>query len=157
MKPPVLYYAMHQDADKVPLRTVFHPLWLREYLCIDGISERSTYYPSGEYWLAKERRVGPNNQPIFKVTRIDTRFNPGRVDGQYIYNDKQELIASSVILSFQEIDGIYVPKYVRMSWEEESTRINWYLHNTKINITIKPESWKIPDIKKADLMHLPSS
>jgi hypothetical protein len=66
--------------------------------------------------------------------------------GIHVYDNKNSLIASSEIKSFQNSNGILVPQTMAMRWNEEDVSINWKFQSIHINSSIDSKYWTMPEL-----------
>lgn len=133
--PPYLYYAPYQKADKTRLKSLFHPVWLMESLCLNPISQpikKTQNY--GELLERKETAEGM----LLKKTLIDLQKDT--ILGHYLYKNNT-LIASSEI---EKYDSNCIPLSIKYIWYEEKQTLCIYLHNIIINKNVPSEVWSIP-------------
>ena len=153
MKPSYLYYAAHQDLQRTPLKTLFHPLWMMECLGIGEIDLKgAVIYKQGSYLTVRQTRIGTMGQLAVKVTLVD--IGKKVVIGHYLYDDDLKLIASSETIEFQNCGEFRIPKKIRMVWHEEGAGMELELNHVQINKIINKNTWEIPNIKKKNLVDL---
>ena len=153
IKPTYLYYASHQDVQKVPLKPLFHPLWMMECMSVGPIDMAgATVYNQSGHWAIRQTRVGTMGQLMVKVTVIDP--NRKTLLGHYLYNDDLKLVASSEVLSFQTCGGFVVPKRIRMLWLEENAGMELELINVRVNSALDTSLWVMPNITRKNLAEM---
>ena len=143
MKPSYLYYSLHKDIKKAPLKTLFHPLWMMECLGIDEIDLKgATIYQQENCIAVRQIRTGTMDQLVVKITLIDPKKQA--IIGHYLYNDDLKLIASSEVLEFQNYKQFLIPKRIRMLWHEENAGMELTLSRVIINSQINKQLWEMP-------------
>lgn len=142
MKPPVLYYAKHEDVNKTMLRTALNPAWMIESLSISPIdTENIEIAKFQELWVVVQPRIGSNGE---RVT-VSTLIHPMQkiVMGRYLYDQDGKLIVSTEY----QYSSNDIPVKIFITWYEEEIILNWDLSNIKINVGINPQYWVMPNIK----------
>jgi hypothetical protein len=128
MKPPVLYYCLHENANKTRLKTPLNPLWLMELTNINTI-KKGSISRYGDKITVREIQNG-----IMKIILLDKNSN---IIGHYLY-DANHLITSCEM----------TPKAVEIIWPDESIRMNWSIDHSQINVKIDESAWRMPDIRR---------
>lgn len=140
MRPEALYFARHDDHHRTRLRTPFDPNWIIECLNLEPIND--TMYPHGEYLITKEYFVNNLGIRVYRIRLIDPKINA--VIGNYIYDLDGNVIVSSEVVEFQNVEGFQLPKRVRIYWAEENVILNWEYSNIIINEALSPKLWVVP-------------
>jgi hypothetical protein len=108
-----------------------------------GISEieyqNATIDIYGNYWRILNKE---HNNTI--CTLIDLQLKA--IVGVHIYDQKNSLIASSEIKSFQNLNGVLVPQTMSMRWNDEDVSINWNFKSAHVNSSIDSKYWIMPEL-----------
>lgn len=151
LKPAYLYYALYRDIDKVPLKPMFHPVWLMESL---GVLPYAPGYYSierkdRECWLCTEKKRGLQGQLITTSVLIDSKRPT--IIGRYLFNNEGRLIASAESDSFYRCGKAFIPKKIRFMWQEEQQSLTLELENLQVNNRLPDSTWQPPRISAWDI------
>lgn len=143
MNDPYIYYARHEDSYRVPLKNPFQPFWMMDSLGINTLpTEKSTYKQMGDFLVIDEYCQGTEGNLLLRRILVDMRRR--LFYGQYLI-DNGKLVASTEVLEYQNVDGILVPKTVKIVWVEEDVALIWRFKNTRVNVSIGNEWWQLPN------------
>jgi hypothetical protein len=147
MKPQALYYCPQSHISKNRLRPALHPLWILETTSISEISlENAKIVNQGDNLAIVQQKRGTNGEPVIKVTLV-SKLSPVII-GHYLFDSKGDMIISTEVEKYQNIDGHLIPEKMKTIWYEENLTLLWNFHNVKINLGINQESWKMPNVRK---------
>jgi len=139
MNPPVLHFSTHVNLHKTNLKTVLNPIWLMESFGIFPIdfkdAEISKYKDS---WFVKTTKISSSGQKVKYVILINPVSK--NIIGRYLYNEKNQLFASS---EYQEFDGSLARK-ITFIWYDENINLEINLNSYQINKGIDPKYWSMP-------------
>lgn len=145
MDPPHLFYAKHEDLNKTMLKTPLNPAWLLESMALGNLdSENIEVGKFKENWIIIQKRKGTSGEDVVVATLINSKNNT--VMGNYLYNAQGKLIASSEILDYYQINDVYVPKHIYITWYEEGVIMEWTLERPSLNVQIPESIWQIPNM-----------
>jgi outer membrane lipoprotein-sorting protein len=131
-----LYYTNNKQINKA----LFNPKWLSMSLGVSEIDYQNATIDTYEnYWRVLKKE---NDNTI--CTLIDLQLKT--MVGIHVYDNKNSLIASSEIKSFQNSNGILVPQTMAMRWNEEDVSINWKFQSIHINSSIDSKYWTMPEL-----------
>jgi hypothetical protein len=142
MKPPALYYALHEELDKTMLRTALNPIWMMESLNIDSINvENIEIAKFKENWAIIQPRISAMGENVEAVILI----NPIKkiVVGRYLYNQDGKLIVSTEYQNFKK----NIPQKILIMWYEEKIILDLDLSKIQINVNINSNLWVMPNLK----------
>lgn len=148
LNPQEVYYASWEDLYNTNLKTPFNPIWIMDSLGLNAIHPSITtkYYQMGEFLIITENKISTELTEIKKSTVID--YNKKLIVGNYITNCYEtEIIASSEILEFQNIDNLIIPKIIQINLYREQVFLTLYLDNVKVNTIIDQKEWNKPPDK----------
>lgn len=155
MKPPAVYYASYDHVNRNRLRTPFNPVWMMEILGLDEIDLNKgavvLHKEVNQYkaWMCYEIRLSSSGEQIIKGTLYDDV----KIKGHYLYTADGNLIISSEVMEFHNIEGIIVPKKIRTIWYEESLMLDWELANPTINQGLSVALWEMPEGRRIDITY----
>lgn len=148
-----LHYAPHTESLKTGLRTPFNPKWLMNSIGANAIdTKNATVDIYNGYYRVTHADKDINGRDVIVCLLIDQQKKI--VMGRYLYNQAQQLIASSETKEIQYVDGYPAPKVLTMVWQEEHVYLNWYFSSPRLNKPINPDKWLMPDYNpKINISH----
>ena len=145
MSPPYLYYSRYEDMINTRLKPLFHPLWVIESLGLSDVSG-TDFQKMGNYIASVEQDADFIGQKIIKMTLIDP--NKPAIIGHYLYDQNNNLIASSEVESFYRFGEAFIPKKIRLVWQQEKKSLTIDIENPSINKPLSVSLWQMPKTKK---------
>jgi hypothetical protein len=148
MIPPELFYAKHEDLDKAMLKTPLNPSWMMESLTLSKIDEKNIEV--GELkgnWVVLQKRKAARNEDVTVATLITKEKTP-KILGNYLYNSQEKMIASTEIKDYYNINELFIPKTMFITWYEEGLIMEWNLEKPQVNVKIPESIWQIPNYHK---------
>lgn len=145
MTPPALHFSSHEDVQKTRLKTPFNPKWMMESLSMNQIDLKNVeIVKNGSNIAVLQQRISTLNRPVLKITLVNPKTKT--IIGHYIVENDQ-VVVSTEIESFQTVDGHRVPKVVNIIWFREGIAIRWEFNNPKVNQSIAPSMWEMPNMR----------
>ena len=151
MKPSALYYAKHEDLYKSRLKSPFHPKWTVACLGINEIDlSNAIAGKMDKYYAIAFNEIDTLNRPIVRIILVDPLKKA--IIGHYLYDENNNVIVSTEVLEFHNVDGNLLPAIMRTIWYQEDITMEWELEEPKINQTIPSNTFDMPNMRhKIDL------
>jgi len=150
MKNSVIYFAKHSNAHKTRLKSAFDPVWMMESTPINPIDIEDGFVveKDGRFAVIKSGKDA-NGRNVTKMILLDPEKQAPI--GHYLYNANSEIIVSREVTKFEQIQGYWMPKRIKIVWYEEGVLMTWDIKNTMLNVRPNPSDFKMPDGEKKEL------
>lgn len=140
-----LYFAKHSDLEKTRLKNSFNPIWLVNCLAVQPIHYDSILKMKDKIGAIEEIK-GTCGEKNTKLVLINPQEK--RIEGYYLYNKNDKMIASYEITSFK--NGF--PYKVFTTLYEEGVSAEWEFLDFTTNQKISPTAWEMPkSLTKVDI------
>lgn len=141
-KKPGLHYAYHQDFNKTRLKTPFNPMFLRNTLGTETIKNKDCKIVENNQniMLSYPFQRASIGEPVFFSIFVNKARK--QVTGYLVADKNGKTIASCEI---QEYSGD-IPVKILYTWYEEDKILLIHLRSPKLNPTLSPTLWVIPDL-----------
>lgn len=142
MKPPSLYYAKNEDVGRTRLRSPFNPVWLKSCIGISEIDKEEVQAGYQGKFVYIRKIIQTSEGIVKRTTLIDPSTE--RVIGNYLHRMSGDIIISTEILKFKEVDGSLIPSKIKTVWHEENFVMEWSIKKIKLNTHIHEDSFTMP-------------
>lgn len=145
MEPPHLFFAKHEDLDKAMLKTPLNPSWLIESMAVGYLDDKDVEVGQLKgNWIILQKRKSARGEDVVVATLINAQNKT--IMGNYLYNSAGKMIASSEVLDHYQINGVYIPKNIYITWYEEGVVMEWTMGQPQMNVQIPESTWQIPNM-----------
>ena len=126
-----VFFCPAKSIEKTAVRDPFRPNLIKASLCVDEIPDSKITQSNGKILI-------DFNEGVYERRIV---IESGKIKEQH-WNKNYNPILSLYVLEYQEIEGVSLPKSVRVFWHEEENSIKIYIDKIEINKARK----KIPEI-----------
>lgn len=142
-KDPGLHWAKHEDLEKTRLKTPFNPAFLRATLGVEILpSENVKVIEKGKDIMLVYPRTGANGEPLLFAVFVNK--DKKRVDGYVVTNNSGQTVAACEVQEYS--NGL--PTKILYNWYEEGRVMLMVLNRPKLNPSIPPSVWQMPNIER---------
>jgi hypothetical protein len=143
IKPVALNWCYHRDLPNIKMSEPLNITVLTEVLNVSKINTEGAniYWDKGFLIVLTRAQLAGGNKAL-KVTKIDP--DKAAIVGHYAFGTNKKLISSCEI---EDFNAGYIPKTCKIHWPAEGVSIKWTLSNVRLNTTINPAMFVMPDYK----------